>query len=213
MKDTLARGEHLPEGFHYLRVHAGPGRVGNDNIGKRLRGSSHGLANTFFQISRQKLTIAQTIESAINQGIPHGFRHQFKSHDLTNLRGQREPDAASAAIEIPEVSWPVNSPSPLIARYRPSAARVLACMKEWTEIRRRNPPSCSSIYPGPQGLTGQLFLNLLHSSKARSLLMVTCKGYVADPLFQRPFLKVTLIYLPGWHGRGPGPQRNPTRRS
>jgi hypothetical protein len=56
-------GGKLLEGFHHLRVHAGPGWIGNHHLGESLRSSSQALVDPLFQISRQKLAIAQAIES------------------------------------------------------------------------------------------------------------------------------------------------------
>ena len=47
-----------------------------------------GLPDPLFQISRQELAIVQAVEPAIDVGIVHRFRNQFKSHHPAHLRGQ-----------------------------------------------------------------------------------------------------------------------------
>ena len=96
--DDFGRSQ-LEEEVHYVLVHAGAGRVGDDEIGFSVPFGKC-FAEHFAHVSGVERAVLNLIDAGIFDGVCDGVGDFFDADDFFGGAGHVERDAADACVEV-----------------------------------------------------------------------------------------------------------------
>ena len=94
-----ALGSSTEDGLHHIRMHAGTGRVGDDDIRTSVL-SNEVVGEDILHIASKEQSIVDTINLRVDLRILNSLRHIFDTDDFPCLSGHEISDGASAGIKV-----------------------------------------------------------------------------------------------------------------
>jgi hypothetical protein len=93
------RRRHVEDLIHQVGVHAGPGRIGNDDIRPAVSGEKLVPAD-IDDIPGKKAGMADAVEGSIFAGVLHCGLDDFYTYDPGSLATDEDTDAAGPAVKV-----------------------------------------------------------------------------------------------------------------
>jgi len=96
--DNALRGG-TEDGLHYVRMHAGTRRVGDDDVGATMVADEF-VGQDVLHVARIEQGVCNAVDFGVHLGVLDGFRHILYADDLPSLTGHEVGDGAGAGIEV-----------------------------------------------------------------------------------------------------------------
>ena len=87
------------DNVHHIAVHAGAGRVGDDDIGSAVVADKV-CGEDVFHVAGIKERVVEPVKLGVDFSVGNGFGHILNAHHLTGLSCHKVGDGARAGIEV-----------------------------------------------------------------------------------------------------------------
>ena len=92
-------GMGVEDGTDDVSVHAGTGRVGDDDVGTSVAVNKFGVEEVF-HVSGQKFDVFDMVERGIDLGVFDGFGYVFNADDFAGLAGYEVGNGARSGVPV-----------------------------------------------------------------------------------------------------------------